>query len=202
MMKRNGLVIISMAIVLSMTALPIAMGYASSSVSIGENRVNLEEEISGGIVIPPDDPKLDIKTDEIGGHPGFWIYNPDTSNDYLLGTTTTKTFDVDLPANRKFVILAERPDLPIATTYLKFTITFAGDETWTYYADNKDASGSKDSRGIVYYSAGSDEYLNGSRLIPQSSITGLEFMEFDRDIVLTVDSYRGLSTLRLAIIFE
>lgn len=189
---------------LSMIVMPIALGHMVSSAIIGGNEVRLEETMSGGMELPPDIP-IEIKpgndSSYFGDHPGFWIHDPSAGREMLLGNRKGQTFEVTIPAHSKFIIMVERPPVLYFDTNLEFKMKLEGDEEWRYYADNNDSK-NKQYRGKAYYSAASEDYMQGNRLMPYGSIGSLEFMSYDRDVIIEVDAYRQEYRLRLAILFE
>lgn len=202
-MKQRTSALISTFIVFSMIAVPVALSSLNSTVIIQNNIVELEPSTTGGIDLPSDIP-METRpddSDKFGGHPGFWIHSPSAGNDLLPGTQDKEVFQFSVPANSKFVIMVERPSVLTILTYLSFDMKFDGDSDWIYYADNKNTPGSVASTGVVYYSAASEAYLNGNRLIPQNKVDSLVFMEYDRDVIIEIDCKREQFTLRLAIIF-
>lgn len=202
-MKQRTLIVTSAIIIFSMIAVPISLGYVYGTVTIQDNFVKLEESVTGGMELPPDVP-MEIRpcdSEKFGGYPGFWIHDPSAGNDFLLGTRCDEDFELVIPANTSFIIMVERPSTSTLLTKLEFEMRFEGETDWDYYANNKRATGVLEAVGVRYYSAASAEYMNGKRLLPAEDINELEFMEYDRDVILDIKSKREQFVLRLAIIY-
>lgn len=194
MARRLNVTLIALVVFISMTV-PIALSAHSATASLYGNQVYFTESSDGGIIIGESDVQDRIVTGfEIFDRPAFRVESGEDPDGNVSGRPVhNDSFELTIPANTSFCIYVERANNN--SVALNFDLIFLPKHSEsTVYNTN-------DFKTNSFYTVKS---LNGTLMIPLSSIDDVEFMNSGEEgVELNISlSRKGQHPLKLYIIYE